>query len=288
MPKAVSVSLRIGDREIAFGTLAALEFGLDGRLQVTASRYRTLVELMPEELAREAKRVEQLETELIPLARAAQDPDWAMRCLHAIPIRRVCQEHDWQGILTAMVDGDAPYEARFLVLAKYLQYLARYRDLIAEVALRSHQHRLIGEGVLDGTVDPRAHALRVEGAARSTLATDATPPGFVPIGRDSPTAIPLQEGDTISILLCTHPFKILYAGDLWFMDEGLHTTCALRIGTNVIGRGEICDITVHSAYQDISRRHLAVEISPHKDTISLLDLSTHGSFLDAHWERAMR
>jgi hypothetical protein len=287
-PNTTTIRLKIGLREVVFGLLSTLEFALEGRLDVPTKRVRLLLGMGVDQLDGEAKRIEQLHKDLVPIARAAsQDADGADKPFHAIPIHRLCQEHGWWEIFAALDEKDNTYnEARALVLSKYLQYLTNHRELIAQISLWSQQqkHPAELEPVGDHTLSYKAFmALRDGTAGKGDKALNGAM-GYVPLSKTEALRIPLREGLVIPIRLAERPFTIFFASDLWLRNESSRTTEPLHVGVNIIGRGDVCDIILDPSYHDISRRHLKIDVSLKKDAIYLLDLSTHGSFVSGEVE----
>ncbi|MFT5174852.1 MAG: pSer/pThr/pTyr-binding forkhead associated (FHA) protein, partial [Gammaproteobacteria bacterium] len=67
-------------------------------------------------------------------------------------------------------------------------------------------------------------------------------------------------------------------GKIVFFDDAEQAT-QLRPGRNIIGRDASCDILINSAYREISRKHLILELS--EDTkLRVTDISSHGTSLN--------
>ena len=59
-------------------------------------------------------------------------------------------------------------------------------------------------------------------------------------------------------------------------DDDVSTT--LRRGKNIVGRDASCDVLMNSAYREVSRKHLIIEVAE-PNLVRLTDISSHGTFL---------
>jgi len=165
-----------------------------------------------------------------------------------------------------------------LALVKYTQYLASRQDVLKEVY--AHKQRELGA---QNPIETDNQELPF----RDTLIfqipeqplEELTPERLTRLGRGENIRLPLAAQQSIQVVLSRHPFELVNRQGLMFIDEHGNES-KLHEGKNVIGRHPESDVTIDSTYRDISRTHLMIHL--HGDlTVTLTDLSSHGSFISA-------
>ena len=264
-------------RTIRFATLDDFAFSLSGRTQLAASSVTNLMQLTPNELRREATDIRDVERRFVDLlADALKTPGAVGELLGEIDADLIAEDNQWRAIMAALVDESPGFdEYKHLALVKYMQYLAARRDIVKSI----YAQRFGGQEPL------AAQEAAVNGGAKSTLIieeesgpdTESSQLRFQRLPRGETVMVRTPANGELSILLSRHKFQ-LFAADSPRLTDDNGVNYPLKFGANVIGRHPGNDVVVGGWYRDVSRKHLMVDTTG-SGSLSLTDLSTHGTFL---------
>ena len=264
-------------RTIRFATLDDFAFSLSGRTQLAASSVTNLMQLTPNELRREATDIRDVERRFVDLlADALKTPGAVGELLGEIDADLIAEDNQWRAIMAALVDESPGFdEYKHLALVKYMQYLAARRDIVKSI----YAQRFGGQEPL------AAQESAVNGGAKSTLIieeesgpdTESSQLRFQRLPRGETVMVRTPANGELSILLSRHKFQ-LFAADSPRLTDDNGVNYPLNFGANVIGRHPGNDVVVGGWYRDVSRKHLMVDTTG-SGSLSLTDLSTHGTFL---------
>ena len=264
-------------RTIRFATLDDFAFSLSGRTQLAASSVTNLMQLTPNELRREATDIRDVERRFVDLlADALKTPGAVGELLGEIDADLIAEDNQWRAIMAALVDESPGFdEYKHLALVKYMQYLAARRDIVKSI----YAQRFGGQEPL------AAQEPAVNGGAKSTLIieeesgpdTESSQLRFRRLPRGETVMVRTPANGELSILLSRHKFQ-LFAADSPRLTDDNGVNYPLKFGANVIGRHPGNDVVVGGWYRDVSRKHLMVDTTG-SGSLSLTDLSTHGTFL---------
>ncbi len=264
-------------RTIRFATLDDFAFSLSGRTQLAASSVTNLMQLTPNELRREATDIRDVERRFVDLlADALKTPGAVGELLGEIDADLIAEDNQWRAIMAALVDESPGFdEYKHLALVKYMQYLAARRDIVKSI----YAQRFGGQEPL------AAKEAAVNGGAKSTLIieeesgpdTESSQLRFQRLPRGETVMVRTPANGELSILLSRHKFQ-LFAADSPRLTDDNGVNYPLKFGANVIGRHPGNDVVVGGWYRDVSRKHLMVDTTG-SGSLSLTDLSTHGTFL---------
>lgn len=264
-------------RTIRFATLDDFAFSLSGRTQLAASSVTNLMQLTPNELRREATDIRDVERRFVDLlADALKTPGAVGELLGEIDADLIAEDNQWRAIMAALVDESPGFdEYKHLALVKYMQYLAARRDIVKSI----YAQRFGGQEPL------AAQEPAVNGGAKSTLIieeesgpdTESSQLRFQRLPRGETVMVRTPANGELSILLSRHKFR-LFAADSPRLTDDNGVNYPLKFGANVIGRHPGNDVVVGGWYRDVSRKHLMVDTTG-SGSLSLTDLSTHGTFL---------
>ena len=274
------LELNVEDKSLHFDTIVDFDFALASRTEVPTAKITELVHLSTEELTREATSVRRVEHEFLDiLSRSLKQPGSISRLLRGLDLKLFSQDHSWRDLMGALISQPKRFDDhKQLALVKYTQYLASRQDVLKEIY--AHKQR---EGGAGGNIEAEAP----EQSFRETLIfqipeqplEELNPSRLTRLGRGENIRLPLTEQQTIQVVLSRHPFTLANHRGVVFIDEHRHEF-KLREGRNVIGRHPESDVTIDSAYRDISRAHLMILL--HTDaSVTLTDLSSHGTFIPA-------
>ncbi len=264
-------------RTIRFASLDDFEFSLSGRTQIAAASVTNLMQLTPNELRREATNIRDVERRFVDLlADALKAPGAAGELLGGVDGNLIAEDNQWRAIMAALIDESPGFdEYKHLALVKYMQYLATRRDIVKSIYAQGF-----------GGMEPLAPQESVaDGGARSTLSfedesepdTESSQIRFERLPRGETVLVKIPPSGELWILLSRHKFQLFTADTARLVDDN-GVSYPLKSGVNVIGRHPGNDVVVGGWCRDVSRKHLMVDTSV-SASLSLTDLSTHGTFL---------
>ena len=272
---AVPLRLALGESVFEFASPEDLGFALSGRAGVPGSRVSSLVEMGDESLRREAEAIRQVEQLFNDaLDGSLRDVTSMSPFLKEIDINLISQDHDWRAIITALNALDGSFEDfKKVALVKYVQYLAARRQAVTAIyASRKHAKmdvNLSSDSELRETAIFSVTELAGEEARR-----------FSRVPKGETVDIDLRAEGIVTVLVAKHHCRLETSGKPVFVDDSEKVT-VLRPGKNIVGRDASCDVLINSAYRDVSRKHLIVEVAD-GNTVRLTDISSHGTSLSPH------
>ena len=272
------LELKVEGKNLHFDTIVDFDFALASRIEVPTAKITDLVHLSPEELTREATSVRRVEHEFMEiLSNSLKQPGSISRLLRSLDLKLFSQDHNWREMMEALIRQPKRFDDhKQLALIKYAQYLASRQDVLKEVY--AHKQREVGtqENAEAGSPELPFHDTLIFQLPEQPL-EELNPARLARLGRGENVRLPLTDQQTIPVVLSRHRFQLANRDHVVFINEH-GQEFKLQSGRNVIGRHPESDVTVDSAYRDISRTHMMVQF--HSDScVTLTDLSSHGSFI---------
>ncbi len=277
------LNLRIGHQDIHFSSPEEFEFSLSGRTDVPSSKMVELARLTPSELKQEARNIKSVEKRFVKLlSKAIEQPGSITEALQHLDPHVFSQDHSWRDIMTALNEKDEDYDdLKKLALVKYMQYLSSRQDLI------KYTYSMLRQRSQESAPEPDSNPVDQPGSAdfRETVILDSKilqanacqADLFHRMPKGEVVDLKLPSGHRFPLRLSKHENHLCHNGRFEFIDDqGQHYP--LQDGKNIIGRDQVCNIILPSAYRDISRMHLIIEVGQ-GDQLRLTDLSSHGTFL---------
>jgi len=278
------LKLEVGERTVTFNTPGDFEFSLASRTEVPATKIARLVRLEPDALSKEARSIREVERRFVDvIAKSLEQSGNIGYLLREMDTQLFSQDHEWRPIMRALVPQSNEFdEFKKIALIKYVQYLASRQDVLKSLyANKTKDHA--------APPDPEVPA---DPALKQTLIFDVAEPAETdsrdassPPPKSSLERLPRGEtimlspapGDELRLVLSRHRFTLVPGERTYLADEN-GGDYLLHSGRNVVGRQPGTDVVVDSAYRDVSRRHLIVDIND-DGSLALTDLSSHGTFL---------
>ena len=271
------LKFELNGRTIRFATLDDFDFSMSGRTQIAAASVTNLMQLTSNELRREATNIRDVERRFVDLlADALKAPGAVGELLGGVDGNLIAEDNQWRAIMAALIDESPGFdEYKHLALVKYMQYLAARRDIVKSIYAQRF-----------GGMEPLAAQESVaNGGARSTLSfedefepdTESSQIRFERLPRGETVSVNIPPSGELWILLSRHKFQLFAADTARLVDDN-GVSYPLKSGVNVIGRHPGNDVVVGGWCRDVSRKHLMVDTSV-SASLSLTDLSTHGTFL---------
>ena len=271
------LTFELDGRTIRFATLDDFAFSLSGRTQIAATSVAYLMQLAPNELRREATNIRDVERRFVDLlADALKAPAAVGELLGGVDGNLIAEDNQWRAIMAALIDESPGFdEYKHLALVKYMQYLATRRDIVKSIYAQRF-----------GGMEPlAAQEPAADGGAKSTLSfddeseshTESSQIRLERLPRGETVLVNTPPSGELWILLSRHKFR-LFANEQARLIDDNGVSYPLKSGVNVIGRHPGNDVVVGGWCRDVSRKHLMVDCSV-SASLSLTDLSTHGTFL---------
>lgn len=275
-PNSDTLELVLGENTFEFSSPEDLGFALAGRAGVPGSRVGSLVEMGDDALRREAEAIRQVEQVFNDaLDGSLREVTSISPFLKEIDINLISQDHDWRAIISALNGLDRSFEPyKKVALVKYVQYLAARRQAVTAIyASRKHAKMDVNMGGSDSKLRETAifSVTELDGE-------DAAQFSRVPKGET--VDVDLSVEGSVAVILAKHRCRLESPGKPVFVDDNEQIT-TLRRGKNIIGRDASCDVLINSAYRDISRKHLIVEVLD-GNNVRLTDISSHGTSMSPH------
>ncbi len=275
-----SLQLTIANDTHSFKTMKDFEFALAGRTSIPATKVADLTNLSLEELKQEARSIKKIEKYFVDiLSRTIEDPGSIGDAMMNFDLHLFSQDHNWRDIIAALAEKNHDYDdLKRIAFVKYMQYLSARQDLIKHAYSLLRKIGQKEEPVADPN-DDTAEALSLietailDSESPDIIAVANNPMPKLPKGED--VRITLHEGEGLPLLLSKHKFLLRRQDELELVDlNGI--TQQLGQGKNIIGRDDVCNITIDESYRDISRLHLVIETLSNDD-VRITDLSSHGT-----------
>jgi hypothetical protein len=273
-PASRTLALDVGGERFAFATHAEFELALRPRTEVSATALRRLSKLSEEELRAEQGLCRSVHKRLTTgLLRAIETGTPIERLWREIDVSRISEEHQWQELFYALGDPlQVADEYRRAALVRYLQYLKARRDTLGEV-LKEVQaqngtmvvQRATGGGASGGAVDDLTYTAMQRSPEYSRL-----PPRH-------PVELVLVPGDSVTLFLAHRRMRLQVREDGTVLTDDSGLQVPIQPGRFVVGRSTECDVVLHNAPADVSRKHLLIEADAQE--VRLTDLSSHGTYV---------
>ena len=282
MPRTpeTSLTLKYGGQVLRFPTPHEFEFALTARVGLPVRRVVELDCLSDTQLRDSVADTRRLEAEFAQMLSQAQATGESLRdLLAAIEAKSFSKDHEWRALFTALANLDDavhdPY--RRVALRKYGQYLVSRRNALQEarIALQAQTRKSGsrgGAGLAAARFERLQHVRRARRDARS-----GAPGGHWTLPGGTPIGIDLLDPAPFCVLLAAYTFRIEREhGQMFVVDTNSGTRNPLHGGRNSIGRAHHCDIVVDSAYREISRFHVVINVFDSR-TLVITDHSAQGT-----------
>ena len=273
-PRDLSISIE--GQAFRFATPAEFEMALAPRTEVAASLLRRLGKSTEEELRADLGLTRAIHRKLTTgLLRSVESGVPISQIWREIDLGKIHEEHQWQELLYALSDPDqVADEYRRVALVKYLRYLNARRDTLAEV-IRECQ-RVAPQAQAS---DPEAGGDLVPGAAVDdiTYTSMQRSSEFSRLPPRHPVELVLTLGETVTMFLAHRRMRLTVTDDGPVLTDDTGLTVPIHAGKVVVGRSAECDVVLHNAPSDVSRKHLLIEAGSQE--VKLTDLSSHGTYV---------
>lgn len=290
------LELEVSGRNLRFDSKVDFEFALASRTEVPAGKISELMRFDASQLTEEASSVRRVERHFVEvLSQSIREPGGIGYLMREMDMKLFSQDHEWRAIMQAISKQPARFnEFKQLALVKYMQYLASRQDVLKgiyafKVSAGAPVQPPDAEGAAEFretvifNVSDSLHApapVSVPASDGSDPAED-TPDELARIPRGEDIPVDVDPGVEMPIVLSRHPVA-LRLGDTPALLEENGQALPLKPGRNVLGRHPDSDVMLDASYRDVSRTHLIVDVVS-ETRARLTDLSSHGTFIPAHF-----
>ena len=283
--------------KLRFPDIAAFDGFCGSRVYVPSERLRELMDMSESDLALQ---LNMLRTSRYRLLECLLSVDLGTGTRFLEP-RAFSKDNSWRDLISALQDATGPrYLCRAagrVALLRYLQYLERREDSVALV-LREHadshdSHDPAWQGMATISEGDRAEieelasehsgsgpeqGLRPPAEIESMAASGS----FKRLPRGMGVELELRPGESIKLLLSSHPCQLELRQELCFIDVSGDSHRLLK-GRTSVGRDRVNEIVLDSTLRDVSRVHLVIEFyGPNR--VQLFDYSSYGTYLPRNLE----
>ena len=269
-----SLTLQIADASYEFASPEDFAFALAGRAGLPGTRIVSLIEMNTVSLRREGKAIRRVEQTFDDaLNGLLQDVTRIGPFLKGIDLSLISHDHDWRAIIIALNSMSEPQEGfKKVALVKYVQYLAARRQAITAIYSDRRDASQSDSEVYDDGKMRETAIFNVSELANLDAEI------FVRLPKGETVEVDLEGEDKVSMLLAKHRCRLtMTAGKLVFIDDAEQAT-PLRPGRLIVGRDASCDVRINSTYNEISRKHLILEVGS-TSKVCVIDISSHGTSL---------
>lgn len=271
----------INEQSLQFNSVMDFSFSMEGRTAVSSKKLSALFELSIEDLKLEAKGIDRIDKLLfITIAKMVEDPDCIMTEMGELDPLIFSRDQNWQKIIVSLNEcGEELNSVRTIALTKYMQYLSAINDVIEQIC--KERKESLG-AKMESSENEQPDFGATWGPGDLPLDSQNDPEklnDFVKLPKNKTVELTLSPGKHMDMLLATHMCKLVSKNNhIQFIDKDMVVT--LNEGRSVIGRSTKSTIQIDATQKDVSREHLAVQLSG-ANLLQLTDLSSAGSFIDS-------
>jgi hypothetical protein len=268
--------LQFQDRTVSFASLSDFDFCLSSRTEVPAGKIRELVRQSPEALTKEAGSIRQLERGFVDLlSKSMEEPGSIGYLLRDVDLKLFSQDHEWRSLFTSLVKTGKEFnDYKQLALVKYTQYLGSRQEVLKCIFENKYQLDAEPAEVNGAERDARDTVIFESQKAALLSPRDS---GLQRLPRGETITIQLDGDSNLDIVLSRHKFTIVSGQEIHLLDEN-GPEYILQYGRNRVGREQGNDVRIDTAYRDVSRKHLIIDVESPRH-VRLTDLSSHGTYV---------
>lgn len=268
------IVLQIDGQPAGFASPAEFDLALRSRTDMVAGTLRQLAKHTDEELRGEANLSRALHKKLTTsLLRIEEIGVSLAQIWREIDLGKIHEEHQWQEILYALADTGMHDAYRRAALVRYLQYLKTRRDAVAEM-LRERESGKTQLGSVAASQMETMHGSAVDEITYTSMQRSAEYSRLPPRHAVEVTITP---GEPVTIFLAHRKMRLVTTDDGMVLSDDTGLAAPIPTGRTIIGRSADCDVVLHNAPADVSRKHLMIECTP--QDLRLTDMSSHGTYV---------
>ena len=268
------IVLQIDGQPAGFASPAEFEAALRARSEMIAGTMRHMAKLTDEELRGEVNLTRALHKKLTTsLLRIEEIGVPLSQIWREIDLGKIHEEHQWQEILYALADLGIADQYRRAALVRYLQYLKNRRDSVADM-LRERESGKTQLGSVAASQMETMAGTAVDDITYTSMQRSAEYSRLPP---RHAVEVQFAAGEPVTIFLAHRKMRLMSTDEGMVLSDDTGLTAAIQTGRTIIGRSSDCDVVLHNAPADVSRKHLMIECTP--QDLKLTDLSSHGTYV---------
>ena len=268
------IVLQIDGQPAGFASPAEFEAALRSRIEVVAGTMRRMAKCTDEELRGEVNLTRALHKKLTTsLLRIEEIGVPLSQIWRELDLGKIHEEHQWQEILYALADLGVADQYRRVALVRYIQYLKSRRDGVGEL-LRERESGKTQLGSVAASQMETMAGTAVDDITYTSMQRSAEYSRLPP---RHAVEVTITAGEPVTIFLAHRKMRLVTTDEGMVLSDDTGLTAPIQTGRTIIGRSSDCDVVLHNAPADVSRKHLMIECTP--QDLRLTDLSSHGTYV---------
>ena len=211
------------------------------------------------------------------LKRAMGNPTAVDELLKKLGSAFFTEDHGWRKLFTTL--HTLPFtrnDLKLLALNKYRVYLLARLAALNTIGANRLQSQIHGSAESEAEFDTEL-AVQKPGVTQELSSSETIIRDVVQLPRGKTTPLRADDMACVDVWLARRRFRI----EMWdkpsFIDSHGQST-KLKEGRNMVGRALHNDVVIDSAYPDVSRNHLIIDIRDGRP-VGITDLSSGGTFI---------
>jgi hypothetical protein len=268
------IVLQIDGQPAGFASPAEFETALRSRTEVVAGTMRQMAKCTDEELRGEVALTKALHKKLTTsLLRIEEIGVPLSQIWREIDLGKIHEEHQWQEILYGLADLGLPDQYRRVALVRYLQYLKGRRDAVADLL----RERDSGKTQMGSVVASQMETMAGTAIDEITYTSMQRSAEYSRLPPRHAVEVRITSAEPVTIFLAHRKMRLLATEEGMVLSDDTGMAAPIPTGRTIIGRSSDCDVVLHNAPADVSRKHLMIECTP--QDLRLTDLSSHGTYV---------
>lgn len=268
------IVLQIDGQPAGFASPAEFEAALKSRTEVVAGTMRRMAKLTDEELRGEANLTKALHKKLTTSLLRIEEIGVSLgQVWREMDLGKVHEEHQWQEILYALAEPEIHDQYRRAALVRYLQYLKGRRDAVSEM-LRERESGKTQLGSVAASQMETMHGSIVDEITYTSMQRSAE---YARLPPRHAVEIRMEAGEPVTLFLAHRKMRLTLTDEGMVLSDDTGLTAPIPTGRTIVGRSSDCDVVLHNAPADVSRKHMMIESTP--QMLQLTDLSSHGTYV---------
>ncbi|HSC48053.1 MAG TPA: FHA domain-containing protein [Gammaproteobacteria bacterium] len=253
------------------------EYGrfLSQRLEVPAHKLEALTALDAHGVQRELRHTRRSHQNAVDILVRAMETRSRLRHLWGlVDVSKVPDEQDWPSILFAIGSADNASEpALRLTLTHYIHFLEARREILD--SLSREWQAVARKGGAGRPVIPVAMRRNPQSDSEFTSRRNKV---YARLPRRRAVNVDLNRRAEIAVYLARNRFSLAAVDGAVFLQSPEGMRYPMRVGRNMVGRSQQCDVCVDVGQTDVSRQHLLIELTD-GNHVRLTDLSSRGTYV---------
>ena len=247
---------------------------LSQRIEVPGHKLEALTALDGHGVQRELRHTRRSHQNAVDILVRAMETRSRLRHLWGLlDVSKVPDEQDWPSILFAVGGADNVSEASLrLTLTHYIHFLEARREILD--SLSREWQAVARRGGAGRPVVPAGMRPRLPDSEFTSRRNKV----YARLPRRRAVNVDLNRRSEIAVYLARNRFTLAAEEGEVVLHSPEGVRYPMRVGRNMVGRSQQCDVCVDVGQTDVSRQHLLIELTDGKH-VRLTDLSSRGTYV---------